>query len=220
MNPRRLVIAILCVPALVAAPASAQSAAPLDASGGATPGDGSIVVRPGALLHRTLSIRGTVPALAGRLVRVERLDRDGRWIPVARATADGSGAYRAAWRTDVLGPTTLRLAPDAQTRSSAGPGATARVSVFRPAKATWYGPRFFGRRTACGITLRRSTLGVAHKTLPCGTQISLLHRGRTITVPVIDRGPFANGASWDLTEATAEALDAKATVKLGWLRAG
>jgi Lytic transglycolase/Putative peptidoglycan binding domain len=72
--------------------------------------------------------------------------------------------------------------------------------------ATWYGPGLFGNNTACGQTLKPQTLGVAHKTLPCGSKVVLRYKGRYVRTKVIDRGPFANGAKWDLTQATAEAL--------------
>lgn len=67
--------------------------------------------------------------------------------------------------------------------------------------ATWYGPGLFGNRTACGQTLRRDTWGIAHRTLPCGTLVTLHHHGRRVTVRVIDRGPFS-GATVDLTSRT------------------
>lgn len=67
--------------------------------------------------------------------------------------------------------------------------------------ATWYGPGFFGNGTACGQTLKESTWGIAHRTLPCGTLVTLSHRGRKVTVRVIDRGPFS-GATVDLTSRT------------------
>jgi rare lipoprotein A (peptidoglycan hydrolase) len=73
-------------------------------------------------------------------------------------------------------------------------------------RATWYGPGFFGNRTACGRRLRRETMGVAHRTLPCGSTVMLRYRGRYVRTKVIDRGPYANHAKWDLTQATAEAL--------------
>ena len=72
--------------------------------------------------------------------------------------------------------------------------------------ATWYGPGFFGNQTACGKTLTRTTVGVAHKTLPCGTKVVLRYKGRYVRTTVIDRGPFSNGAKWDLTQAAAEQL--------------
>ena len=50
------------------------------------------------------------------------------------------------------------------------------------------------------------TIGVAHKTLPCGSKLTLRHRGRTLRVRVIDRGPYVGGREYDLTEATARRL--------------
>jgi peptidoglycan hydrolase-like protein with peptidoglycan-binding domain len=72
--------------------------------------------------------------------------------------------------------------------------------------ATWYGPGFFGNQTACGQTLTTRTRGVAHRTLPCGSKVVLRYNGRFVRTTVIDRGPYANGAKWDLTQATAQAL--------------
>ena len=82
----------------------------------------------------------------------------------------------------------------------------ALVNAMPAQRATWYGPGFFGNETACGETLTRRTMGVAHKTLPCGSKVVLRYRGRFIRTTVIDRGPYANGAKWDLTQATARAL--------------
>lgn len=84
--------------------------------------------------------------------------------------------------------------------------APAQASDYKPAIATWYGPGFFGRRTACGARLTHQTLGVAHKRLPCGTKVALRYRGRTVVVPVIDRGPYSHGVDFDLTYATARKL--------------
>jgi rare lipoprotein A (peptidoglycan hydrolase) len=67
--------------------------------------------------------------------------------------------------------------------------------------ATWYGPGFFGHGTACGGTLTPHTWGIAHRTLPCGSLVTLSYHGRKVTVPVIDRGPYS-GASIDLTSRT------------------
>jgi rare lipoprotein A len=73
--------------------------------------------------------------------------------------------------------------------------------------ATWYGPGFFGNQTACGQTLTRRTVGVAHKTLPCGARVVVRYKGAFLRTRVIDRGPYANNATWDLTQAAAERLD-------------
>ena len=78
---------------------------------------------------------------------------------------------------------------------------------YRYAGASWYGgPSMWGRTTACGRTLRPSTLGVAHKTLPCGTTVKFLYHGRTLVTQVIDRGPYVKGRAFDLTQAASEAL--------------
>lgn len=76
-------------------------------------------------------------------------------------------------------------------------------------KASWYGPGFFGNRTACGQVLRRRTKGVAHRSLPCGTKVVIGYHGRFVRTRVIDRGPFVKRnyeRDWDLTQATAERL--------------
>jgi rare lipoprotein A len=59
---------------------------------------------------------------------------------------------------------------------------------------------------ACGGWLTSATLGVANKTLPCGTLVTLRYDGRTVRVPVVDRGPYVAGREYDLTEATKRAL--------------
>ena len=45
--------------------------------------------------------------------------------------------------------------------------------------------------------------------------MAILYRGRTMVVPVIDRGPYANGADWDLTMATGHALGIDGTAQIG-----
>jgi rare lipoprotein A len=79
-------------------------------------------------------------------------------------------------------------------------------SPMRIAGASWYGPGLYGNHTACGQTLRANTLGVAHKTLPCGTTVKFVYHGRTLITQVIDRGPYVKGRAWDLTAAASEAL--------------
>ena len=64
----------------------------------------------------------------------------------------------------------------------------------------------YGLPIACGGVLHVPQLGVANKTLPCGTMVTFVYGGRAIRVPVIDRGPYIAGREWDLTGATAEAL--------------
>jgi rare lipoprotein A len=73
--------------------------------------------------------------------------------------------------------------------------------------ASWYGPGFYGRRTACGQTYTPEILGVAHRVLRCGTLIQLTSpAGVTLRVAVIDRGPYITGRALDLSNATKIAL--------------
>jgi hypothetical protein len=83
---------------------------------------------------------------------------------------------------------------------------------------SWYGPGFYGQHTACGQTLTTSLLGVAHRTLPCGTLVSFKNpvNGRVITVPVVDRGPYVYGRQWDLTYATCSAIGHCWTGSIYW----
>ena len=80
--------------------------------------------------------------------------------------------------------------------------------------ASWYGPGFFGNKTSCGVTLDQDTIGVAHRKLPCGTQVTLYAHGHWANAQVIDRGPYAKGVNWDLTQALAEQLGVDYTEKV------
>ena len=90
---------------------------------------------------------------------------------------------------------------------SAPEGSEIAFSPFRYAGASWYGgPSMWGRSTACGRTLRPGTLGVAHKTLPCGTTVKFVYHGHVLITQVIDRGPYVKGRAWDFTKAASEVL--------------
>lgn len=97
-------------------------------------------------------------------------------------------------------------------------GVTAAASAFNEAElsftpyriagASWYGGKtMWGRHTACGQILRPTTVGVANKTLPCGTPVKFIWHGHSVIAPVIDRGPYVKGRAWDLTSAAAESLE-------------
>lgn len=82
---------------------------------------------------------------------------------------------------------------------------TTRGGAMHLSQASWYGPGFIGNTTACGQRFY-GQLGVAHKTLPCGTKVWFRYAGRTVAAPVIDRGPFYGNREWDLTGALKAAL--------------
>ncbi len=108
------------------------------------------------------------------------------------------------------------LAADAGGAAAPAPTpATPPSRAHTAAVATWFGPGFYGRQTACGQTLTPGVIGVANRTLPCGTLVQITYKGHTLTVPVLDRGPYAHHASWDLTAGAAGALGITETVRIG-----
>jgi rare lipoprotein A len=206
-------------------PALAVTALAVLASGLATPARAatadagpSLSARSGGLLGRTMRFRGTLGvAQAGRTVEVQRLQPDGAWAPAASAPVGPDGAFLARWRADAIGQLTMRaiVRPAGGDAQAADAPPQAQVTIFRPARATWYGPGLYGRRTACGLRLTDGLLGVAHRSLPCGTPVTLFQEGRSVTVPVVDRGPFAEGVRYDLTQAAAEQLGMTQTSTIG-----
>jgi Lytic transglycolase/Putative peptidoglycan binding domain len=78
------------------------------------------------------------------------------------------------------------------------------VKTMPRSRATWYG--LLHHQTACGVTLHRNTIGVAHRNLPCGTKVALKYGNRYVLAHVIDRGPYTKGVRWDLTKGAAKAL--------------
>jgi rare lipoprotein A (peptidoglycan hydrolase) len=106
--------------------------------------------------------------------------------------------------------------PTAATTPSSTPTSTSTPPTKAPktALATWFGPGFYGQHTACGQTLTPATVGVANRKLPCGTLVKVTYDGQGLTVPVVDRGPYANGADWDLTAAAAQSLGIEETVRI------
>jgi 3D (Asp-Asp-Asp) domain-containing protein len=78
------------------------------------------------------------------------------------------------------------------------------VKTMPKSRATWYG--MLHHQTACGVTLRRRTIGVAHRNLPCGTKVTVKYGHRYVLARVIDRGPYTKGVRWDLTKGAANAL--------------
>jgi rare lipoprotein A len=148
-------------------------------------------------------VSGSVrPRRARRSVLVEASRAGGRWRRVARARTGVDGAFRATWRPRRLGNTRLRVRFRGDRMNAGATTAARTVTVYRRARASWYGPGLYGNRTACGQILRPDTEGVAHRTLPCGTRVRLRYRGRETTVPVIDRGPHVAGRVFDLAPGT------------------
>jgi len=85
---------------------------------------------------------------------------------------------------------------------------------------SWFGPGLYGNGTACGQTLTKTLVGVAHRTLPCGTRVTFRYKGVTLTVPVVDRGPFVAGRTWDLTYGACAKLRHCFTGSIDWKLGG
>ena len=131
------------------APAAAPAPAPFRLSGGG-----------GALLGKKVRFRGAVDAkLAGRPVVVQSFDpATEAWTKQAKTTVKPDGTFLARWKARKLGQFRTRALIGGSARAAAAsPELT--LTVFRGALATWYGPGFYGNKTACGIelteTLRR-----------------------------------------------------------------
>ena len=224
----------LAVPGLaVAAPAAAGSGGAGTSPSGAT----NVAVRSGnvpvtatsngitletnasAFVRSGVSVTGSVPAAdAGDAIEIDQLGTvpGATWVPVAVVRAASNGSFAAAWHTGRAGQLTIRAVLQGTQGSSAAASPPAvSVTVYRRSIATLYGPGFYGHRTACGVILRRRTIGVANRTLPCGTQVQVYYNGNVVTIPVIDRGPYAHNANWDLTMTTGRALGMLGTAAIG-----
>jgi rare lipoprotein A (peptidoglycan hydrolase) len=83
---------------------------------------------------------------------------------------------------------------------------------------SWYGPGFYGHQTACGVAYTQTVIGVASRTLPCGTLVTFRNSasGRVVTAPVIDRGPYVTGRTWDMSAGLCAALSHCYTGTIEW----
>ncbi len=204
-------------------PATPLPAAPLGPVGiAAVPESAATATTPPTPVHTELKVRGDrlnvlandrasitgallddhEPGIAGQVVTLQALARSG-WRTIAHTRTRAHGRFRLSYVPRVLGSRLVRLrfagaGPELASRRRLG-----RLNVYRLAEASWYGG---GGSLACGGSLTSSTMGVANKTLPCGTLVTLHYDGRTVRVPVVDRGPFVAGREFDLTEATKNAL--------------
>jgi hypothetical protein len=155
---------------------------------------------------RSAWVRGTVHRAGGaHTVRLQRR-AGGRWVTIDRDRTDGRGRYRLAYRPRQAGSHVVRVRFPGDARLRPAVRRVGRLNAFRRTFASWYGPGFYGRRTACGTTFSAGVMGVAHKTLPCGTRVTLRRGTRIARVRVIDRGPFHAGREFDLSPAVKRKL--------------
>ena len=116
------------------------------------------------------------------------------------------GRFQVRWKANKTGTKKVTVKARGDKIAAGSKDKAGKATVYRPAEASYYGPGFYGNRTACGQTLSPGMEGVAHKTLPCGTKLKMRYGNRTVKVKVIDRGPYSGNREWDLTEATKNKL--------------
>ena len=77
--------------------------------------------------------------------------------------------------------------------------------------ASWYGPKFHGKKTANGERFDQNALTAAHRTLPLPSMVRVtnIDNGRQIKMRINDRGPFSRGRILDLSARGAELLGFK-----------
>jgi hypothetical protein len=197
-----LALGALAVAAFATGSATGAHAAPARAAADAhRPGDVAIHRhRLNVVSGRRALVSGRVVAAgAGRPVALQRRAGEG-WRTIDRARTAPDGAFAFRFRPREPGSAVVRV------RSGTAGEHVGRLNVYRPAQASWYGPGLYGGHLACGGTLTAGTLGVANRSLPCGAKVTLRHRGHTLRVPVVDRGPYVGGREFDLTAATKDRL--------------
>lgn len=217
-----LTLPLALLAAAMPAAARAQTSAPPAGTAPAVQGQVAVDVAPRALVGRNVRFAGRFdPAAAGRPVTIQRFDpRTAVWAPEASTVVAPDGSFAGVWRTRRAGRFRVRAVVEgggAVTAAAASP--EVNVTVYRRSLATWYGPGFYRKRTACGQRMSRRLVGVAHRGLPCGTLVELLYRNRTLVVPVVDRGPYSR-ANWDLTAAAARRLHFRGAERIGIVALG
>jgi rare lipoprotein A len=162
--------------------------------------------RVNVLAGRRALVRGRVrPGVAGQRVMLERRSAHG-WQTLARRTTGAGGRFTFRFRPLRPYSALLRIRTAGTPETSPTREKVGRLNVYRRAFVSWYGPGLFGGRLGCGGTLTPGTLGVANKSLPCGTLVTLRNGAHIIRVPVVDRGPYVAGREFDLTSATKDRL--------------
>jgi hypothetical protein len=185
-----------------------------------TSGDGiTLQTNASGILRKGLTFSGTAPTqLAGQTIQIQRSghETDWTWANTVSATVGSDGTFSAVWQTNHIGAFAMRavVTPTSSQAQDAAMTPSLTTTIYRPSRATEYGPGFYGKKTACGQRLRRGMIGLANRTLRCGESVAVYYQGRTLVVPVIDRGPYANGADWDLTVATGKALGITGTAQI------
>ena len=167
-------------------------------------------VSSGGRADSAVKLWGDRHVMAGNAVKIRGVARPGgkRWVTVrvggekvSTVRTRKNGSFRVRWNAPRAGIYRASATVRGTEQAKPARSRTRQVNAYRAAHASYYGPGLYGSSTACGGTLTPSTVGVANKSLPCGTKVTFRYRGRTVKARVIDRGPFAGSREWDLTAA-------------------
>jgi rare lipoprotein A len=161
------------------------------------------VVNPAAVARPS----GSTVVVSGRLLRIKRnaevklIARQGRgWRTLADGRTHRGGRFHIRYRVRNIGTTPVRVSYDGTRRLRPVSAPAGKIVGLEPMVASWY---YDQGNTACGF---HATYGVASKTLPCGTKVTISYGGRTVVATVDDRGPYVYGRSFDLNQTTSRYL--------------
>ena len=119
----------------------------------------------------------------------------------ATKAARAKGSASSAWQVSNALPKKSKSRTQSSQNYSGG-------SSYQSGKASWYGGRFHGRKTASGETYNMNSLTAAHRSLPFGTRVRVTNTrtGSSVVVRINDRGPFIAGRIIDLSRAAASQI--------------
>ena len=174
----------------------------------------SMAARVNAFGGSVHPVTGAVPG-GNRVVTLDARPQGGSWKEVARGRSARSGKYSLGWKVNAFGHVDVRV------RAAGIVGApSGTVTAYRSSRATIFGGPGEYQASACGPAIAKGTLGVANRTLPCGTLVQVAFGNRSMVLPVIDRGPYRHGFNWDVTFAAATTLAMPGTSTIGYLVVG
>lgn len=144
----------------------------------------------------TVAIRGNVVPAGSRRPIAVRIGGD-----TVRTRTSANGRFKAQWKATTAGASKVSVRARSNRIAAGSRDNAGEVTAFRPAVASYYGPGLYGNHLGCGGTLQPSTVGVANKSLPCGTKLTVRYGNTEVETEVIDRGPYVGGREFDLTVA-------------------
>lgn len=153
-----------------------------------------------AVVGRLTQLHGhLLPAIPGRKVVLE-VRQGRRWVPAVAARTNRRGAFDFRYAPAATSSQRVQVAFDGDLLNGRADSAPRSIVPMEYAEVSWYED---AGDTACGF---HATYGIASRTLPCGSKVTLSYGGRDVVATVDDRGPFVDSRLYDLNQTTAGAL--------------